>query len=330
MSQPPLDDDPLAQLAEWGRTVERRARRGLRRRALARAALRSVGRLFSRPGRTVALLLIVAMVAFTGVGLSHWRAAGPSAYPSAVASGASVTASGHFTGTPAEDFPVGEAGLSMPAASAAGAWTMAEVEDALKRVRQALIASHLDPALQVDHDPSAFLRLVSTDTAAYVRTQLQRGGLGVNLVRFDLSSGVRPSAEKARVSGHTTYRATRWGKIDALEVVTNYVWVCAFDVPENWTGRDIVLVHDEEHWMFPKAASVAVAYQGMGLSDSGGYWDLMDCAATRRGLTAPFGTDAEVNPRGTAQEPESAYFRADHGLDVEDGCLDPSPTGQAK
>lgn len=325
MSQPPLDDDPLAQLAEWGRTVERRTQRVLRRRARLRAVARPFGHLLRRPGRTVALLLILAMVAFTGVGLSRWRPNKPSATPAPTPSRATSTLN-PFTGTPAEDFPPGATGLVMPAASAAGAWTSDEVADALNRVREALIASHLDDRLLVDHDPAAVLALVSPHTADWVRQELAKGGLGVSLIRFDLSTGVRPAAEQPRVSGHTTYRTARWGQVDALEVVTNYVWVYAFAVPADWTGRNIVVVHGEEHWMFPKPASVTPDERGMNLVTYNGYWDLMDCAASRAGLTAPFGSDVEAAPDSSADEPESAYFRPDHPLDVENGCVEPSPT----
>jgi hypothetical protein len=318
-------NDPLAQLDAWGREVERKARRRHRLQAIGRALRRL------RPGNRTAAVVVVLVIAGICAGLmSQWRTFldrvdKPYAYPTAdvpsgigATSGTGIVQTGPFAGTPAESFPEGEAGLVLPTAQATGKWSEAEVAQALATVKKALIAAHLDHRMLVDHDPSTFLALLSPEHRKDIGNDIANGSYGTTAVRIAKDAKLAP--ELPRVSGRLTYREGMWDKIAVLEVISNYVWVYPFEVPSG--AQRVVVVHDEVHWLFPKDKSVQAGWRGMNIGDSKGYWDLMDCAETGHGFTAPYkGNDASADPLATSTEPSSAYFQPDHTLDIESGCL---------
>ena len=326
-TQPPENSDPLAQLEAWGREVERRATRGHR--------IRSLGRVF-RPSRVRRRALSTALALVVVAGLigayvrwgGHLMESHPVAYPTAaVPSGITATSGptaapvdkGPFAGTPADAFPSGAAGIVLPPAKAVGAWSAKDVSAALGHVRAALIASHLDHRLLIGHDASYFTAMLAPDSRAYITKDLKAGADGTSVIRIAASAHL--AALAPRVSGRTTYRRTTWGQVPVLEVVTNYVWVYPFDTVAGSPASRVVVVHDEEQWDFPKPHDVRSAYQGTNLRSFKGYWDLMDCAQSDKGFTAPFSGVAQgVVPSPSDTEPMNNYFRPDHSLDIVSGC----------
>jgi hypothetical protein len=263
---------------------------------------------------------------------SRSASAGTRPYPTATApSGISATSSptpsasaepvdlGPFAGTPADSFPSGADGITLPTAQATGAWSAEQVAADLAKVKAALIASHLDHRLLISHDPSRFLALMASYARGFWIKQLQAGKFGVNLVR--IASSAHLAADSPRVSGRTTYRATTWNHVDALEIITNYVWVYPFAVPASGSGSNLVIVHSEERWYFPKSGEVAAASRGLNLGYAGGFWDRMDCAESDKGFTAPFsGSDPSALPDVHDSEAPDAYFQPDHTLNIVNDC----------
>jgi len=224
-----------------------------------------------------------------------------------------VLSSNPYESTPAENFPVGEAGLTLPEADAVDGLPAQAVADALGRVRQALVASYLDRRMLVDHDPEPLLNLLAPDSATTVRPRIAGGGYGTTLVR--LSPAATQSAPP-RVSGQLTYRRVDWNGIPALDVTSNYVFAYAFAKPSG-----VVVIHSETHWMFPLSTSLRPSSRGMYLSRTSGYWHGMDCAAASKGLTAPAPPiDHNANPGYRDPEPLDAYFDPSRPVGITSGC----------
>src|SRR5687768_5171429 len=74
-----------------------------------------------------------------------------------------------FVGTPASDWPDGEAGISAPAAEAVGPFTAQQVGDAFAKVRQAVITSRLDRAVLEKHQVERYLSLLAKDSQKNMR-----------------------------------------------------------------------------------------------------------------------------------------------------------------
>ncbi|NUT35948.1 MAG: hypothetical protein HOV79_23075 [Hamadaea sp.] len=317
------DQDPLAQLEEWGRGVERRVRRRQRLEAFGRASRRFL-RASRRPAAALLALAVLGACGVFGLRfITTPRSPRPYATASApdgvsATSGAGGTAASPFDGTPAAAFPAGRAGIVLPTAAAAGPWPAADVRTALDRVSAALVASHLDERVLVRHDTSAFVAMLAPDVRRWWTSKLQGPHYGVTVVR--IAADARLAAVEPRVSGRTTYRASALAGRPALEVITNYVWVYAFDVPADWTGSRTVVVHGEEHWFFVRSGTTLRMY----LEDTKGYWGSMDCDASRKALTAPWrGGPAEVVPSSTPDdEPQEAYYQPDHALEIAGSCAD--------
>ena len=333
--KPQQPDDPLAQLEKWGRSVERRISWRYR---LSRIRFRvSFRRPARRPRprhrvrRRAVTLTVVLVLAAVLVASNVWwvlSRPGPDDYAKAPApggigatSGTGAPVRGPFDGTPAATFPSGEDGLVMPAAQVVGAWSEQEVAQALAKVKAALVASHLDHRMIVDHDPSAFLALLAPSNGDDIGQDIRDGGRVTTAVR--IAKDATLSGETPRVSGRTTYREGAWDGIAVLEVITNYVWVYPFQVPQTWTGDRVAVVHSEEHWYFPKDKAVAAGNRGMNLYDTDGYLSHIDCALASAGFTAPGrgGADPSARPEAQQSEAPEAYFQPDHTLDIGDGCI---------
>lgn len=218
-----------------------------------------------------------------------------------------------YEATPAANFPVGEAGLTVPVAEPVEGMSAEAVAAALARVRQALIASYLDPRMLIDHDPSPLLSLLAPDSAATVRARLAEGGYGTTLVRLTPAASL---AATPRVSGALSYQRVDWNGIPALDVTSNYVFTYAFAKPAG-----VVVVHAETHWMFPIFTGLRPSSRGMYLGRTGGYWHGMDCAAAAKGLTAPApAIDRNANPGFKDPEPVDAYFDPNRPVGITSGC----------
>jgi hypothetical protein len=249
--------------------------------------------------RLVAVVLIVGALAAIWTTRDRW-------WPLAVSPNP-------FDSTPAENFPVGAAGITLPVAQAVPGMPAVRVADALSRVKRALEASYLDPHLLVNHDPSALLDLLAPDSAAAVRSQLGTGQYGTALIRLAPGTAL---AATPRVTGRMSYREVNWDGTSALDVTTNYVVAYAFDRPSG-----VVVVHAETHWMFPLAGNLRPSSRGMYLGRTSGYWHGMNCARAAHGLTAPVGSvDDQALPDYHDTDPLDAYFDKNRSTGVISGC----------
>jgi hypothetical protein len=280
--------------------------------------------------RRLGLVLSLGMVAAIGVGyvfgphgpLHHQQAARPyttESHPAGVyaTTTASADPAGPFADTPAAHWAEGADGITLPDATAVTGFSRTTVASDLVLVKQALIATRLDNAMLVRHDPTVFLQLV----AAGERPQLQQEFAEPLSFATLLDDGTHLDSHQPRVSGRTSFSSiVDYGGIRVVEVVTNYVWAYAFD------NGEVTIVHDEHDWRFYRASDVRAADAGMWMFGSRGYLSGMDCSAMYRGRLAPFRPMSGSGPASPDPENPDNYYDPNHSLDVGDGCPVGSPT----
>jgi hypothetical protein len=302
------DPDPFAELQDWAKDTERKY----------------VSR---RPRRYLRILLAVvvagALLAVALPRIRSWLPSGePSAYATqAVPSGISVTTTENakpaspFAGTPAEAYPAGEAGITLPKATAVTGFTAAEVGTSLQKVRRAMIAARLDQAMLIAHNPKPLLAMVSPgqrdSLAGWFRDR-----------RFSsLATWIYPAVHldprsRPRVSGRVTYASAKVQGIQTLQITTNFVWVYAF----TGTTRPLVTVHDEVRWEFPKPATTVAKDRGLWVAQVDAYQYGIDCALAKQGMLAPTPQTAALAPTPAPSEADNNYMRTDHALKIPDNC----------
>jgi hypothetical protein len=329
-----LQPDPLSQLDDWAVDAARRARRAHRRDRW-RAAFRRRPRRRARRGP--ALLLVVALLAAAGAvwtardRFAPWTgAASPfptTSHPAGAYATTTATArpTGPFDGTPAARYARGAAGFALPAPARTGAWSAADVRAVLARVRAALAALYVDRRALVEHDPAALLRLLAPTDRARVREGYRKPGRAT--AGPLVSPTVRLSAEPPRVDGRTTIRAVKDDSgTPHLEIITNYVVVYAFDVPDLGPGSRLVVVHEAITWWYYRGERVAPRDRGLWLAGGPGYTFGMDCAEARKGLLAParpgpeWPGRADPTPEGYDPEAWKSYYDRERSLDVQSTC----------
>lgn len=325
--------DPFDGQEDWAKEAERRARRADRRRRL-----RSLLRIRSERARTTVWLLSAAVAAVLLAaalptirtylpGGSAYTPTDAAAYPTQAApSGVTVTTTASaaptdpFEGTAAATYPKGEAGITMPAATAVTGFTAAQVDAALQQVRKALVAGRLDQRMLVGHDPSAFLALLAPNSAKGIKPWFDGTGFSTLATWIDPAAHLDPD-EEVRVSGRVTFASANVDGLRTLQITTNFVWVYAF------TGNGehpLAAEHDEIRWDFPATDRLRAADKGMWIGDSSGYMAWIDCAAARKGLLAPYRPTSAPGAGPDPTEDPDAYLKADHSLDIVDACNPPS------
>ncbi|MET7394320.1 hypothetical protein ABZS66_12580 [Dactylosporangium sp. NPDC005572] len=322
MNQP---HDPFDDLQDWAKEAERRQRRAHRWRSLRHPAVRNTAFVVS------AAVAAVVLAAAIGAVRSPDDAGEPAAaYPTqsvpegvtATTSASAVVVSGPFDGTPAAAYPKGEAGITMPPATAVAGFTVAQVQAALAQVRAALVAGRLDRTMLVGHDPSAFLALLAPNIRDDIQGWFTKGRHSGVATWVDPSVTLDP-AEPPRVSGRVTFAAATIDDVPTLQVTTNFVWVYAF------TGgaQPIAAVHDEIRWDFPTHPRLRKGDEGVWIGNTSSYLAWINCAAAAKGLLAPDRGTGGAAP--AASEDPDAFLRPDHALAITDGCAGASPGASA-
>jgi hypothetical protein len=306
--------DPFAELENWAKQTERRVRREGRRGIVRKVASWGFG-------AVVVALLVVASIPLVREFRTGPSGAAPAVtYPTqAVPSGVTVTTSASakpsdpFEGTPAAAYPKGAAGITLPPAKAVEGFTATQVRDSLQKVHQALVATHLDHAMLVDHKPGTFLAMLAPgqrdDIGGWFRTR----DFTTLAVWIDPAVKLDPG-QQPRVSGRVTYSSVLVDGRRTLRITTNFIWVYAF----TGTEEPIAAAHDEVRWEFSWSPRLRASDHGMVIAKTDGYNAWVDCAAAAKGLLAP--TRTQTAPAPTNSESDDEYLRADHSLDIGDNC----------
>ncbi|GIE94140.1 hypothetical protein [Paractinoplanes rishiriensis] len=288
-----VENDPFAGLAEWAAKTERKVHRR---------------RLLRRLPAFLGVAVVLGLLAFATPAV--WRAL-TTDYEQPHSTVTLPATTDPFAGTPAAAYPKGAAGITMPAATAVAGFTVSHVDAALRKVRQALIAARLDPRMLTGHDPSGLITLLAANQREKVRREFRDRTFLSFATWIDPAVRLDPH-EQPRVSGRVTYRSVTVDGLRTLRVITNFVWVYAFDRADR-ADRPLAAAHEEIHWEFPSTANLQAGDHGMWLGDVQGYTAWVDCAAADRGLLAP-------TPPGPAPTDDEDLLRADHTLDIDGNC----------
>ncbi|WP_367131400.1 hypothetical protein [Saccharothrix sp. HUAS TT1] len=308
-----LEDHPDLNDEKWIREATRRAEREAR---AFRPKRRRRPRLPQGRARAItAAALVVAML----VGASVWSGFGQDASQPNAFSG--VDLDRPFTGTPAEGWADGEAGVVAPAAAAVGEFSAEQVAQGYERVRQAVIASRLDRRVVEAHDVEPFLALLAPDLQDHMRPLFDgRNDVEAGLVVTRVARGSRLLPAAPKVNGWMRAEA---GEPGELVVRTNYVIAYAFAAAE--PGRlagpmDIVAVSRVEmSYVVRSGPDLRPESHGLWTDEASGFSYSMSCEAAERGFLAPWIADRRTGAAGGAEDPEE-YFDPNRPLSTEDDC----------
>jgi hypothetical protein len=226
-----------------------------------------------------------------------------------------------FDSTPAADWADGAAGIVAPEPKAVGEFTATQVAEATRLVRDALVASRLDQAMIVHHDPATYLGLLAPDA----RRQLEplfTGGREYEVQ--SLVSLVAPGSTllpvEPKVSGSMSIRT---GDAGELVVHTNYVFAYAFAPPSPIRLVDamnvIVVVRADVDYVLRAGEKWTPNSRGLWYGDATGFGYSIACDAYRQGFLAPYASDGSAAEQGDTNEPR-AFFDPSAPLPVTGGC----------
>jgi hypothetical protein len=275
-------------------------------------------------GGFLVLLLVsaIAGVVKGGAGkLLDAMGIGGSSYPTATApagvsatSEASARPTGPFEGTPAAQYAEGDLGITLPAGTAVPGFTAAQVNTRLQQVKRALVASRLDPAMLMSHDPNPLLKLLSPEAAKEIKSYFDTQKF------FGFATQVAPgytlTADKVRVSGRVTFRGNTSDGVRLLEVITNFVWVYPFAGALREPGDHLVIVHDEVSWAIPVEADVNKNYRGLRVSAWDAFASNMDCDLLKKSLLGL----GKPQPVTASTADDNSAFDPSRSLNVTSTC----------
>jgi hypothetical protein len=243
--------------------------------------------------RVLAFILVAAVAVAVKGGEKMLDAIGTSksTFPTATAppgvsatSTASAVPTGPFEGTPAAQYPEAETGVTLPAGTAVPGFTAEQVNARLQQVKQALVASRLDPAMLMSRDTTPLLKLLSPEATKQLTPYFN----GQNFFGFatQVAPGYSLTTDKVRVSGRVTFRGKTANGVRFLEIITNFVWVYPFAGALQKPGDHLVIVHDEVTWDIPVDADVDKNHRGLHIDGWNGYASNMDCDLLKKSLLA--------------------------------------------
>ncbi|MCT2586840.1 hypothetical protein [Actinophytocola gossypii] len=212
-----------------------------------------------------------------------------------------------FASTPAAGWADGADGIVLPTAKPVGDFTASEVAAATALVREVLVASRLDRALLVRHDPSRFLSLLAPDARGQLEPLFGGQEPQVQSLVSLVAADTALAAVEPKVRGEMTVAE---GEAGELVVSTNYVFVYAFEPAEPLRLVDamnvIVVVRADVDYVLRDGDRWAPGSQGLWYDDATGSAYSIGCDAYRRGFLAPAATERAVTP-GT-ERAQATYF----------------------
>lgn len=256
--------------------------------ALPPAGPRSRWRRWVVPGLAGGLVLVLGLVSLVGLRvLGVWTPRSPGPAAEATAGPGMPAPPSPFAGTPAAGFAEGAAGIVLPPVEPVGDFTADYVAEALTQVRQALVAARLAPGMLVDHDPGPLVGLVADAQQPAMREAFDSATFATFATQVADGAVLMPAPP--RVAGEISYRATTAERdLPVLEVVSNFVWVYAFQPPDAArAGATIVVVRDALRWEGRYDRAWLESSRGMWLADAASYGWGVDCDAYQKGLIRP-------------------------------------------
>lgn len=225
-----------------------------------------------------------------------------------------------FASTPAAHWADGVNGIVVPPPAAVAGFTPEEVAEATRLVREALVASRLDPNMLVAHDPATYLSLLAPDARRLLEPLFGTGREPeVQSLVSLVADGAKLLPVDAKVSGSMTVRQ---GDADELVVHTNYVFAYAFEPAEPTRLVDamdtIVVVRADVDYVLRTGERWTPNSRGLWYGDTTGFSYSISCEAYQKGFLAPAATERSVTDGPAGERPE--YFDPTAPLPPSGGC----------
>ena len=224
-----------------------------------------------------------------------------------------------FTGTPADHWADGAAGIVLPAAEPIGPYSKAQVEYAYKTTRELLIAANLDKQTLLGGTPTAFADLLTSQQKAWFLKGLDKKGLdkqGDALSSRTLVMSFAPgstqligSVIKANGTMHAKAIKGSDGQ-DELDISVDYTFVYPIEPPhqpDNWMRivNEVTWTVGFANWQgaattfapWIEASSGTGGVSGIVCGTEDGYWH------PAYPVTASVSASASASPSGSPVDP---------------------------
>lgn len=227
-----------------------------------------------------------------------------------------------FDGTPAANWPDGEAGVVAPPAAAVGPFTAQQVDEAFAKVRQAVITSRLDRAVLEGHDVERYLSLLAKDSQKNMRPVFGADPREAHAYATRLAKGFKLLPAAPKVRGRMW--AEKGSRPGELVVHTNYVFAYAFapDTPDKLTNAmDIIAVDRWDVDYSVLTGKYTASSLGVWPVRSQGFTYSMGCEALRAGFLAPAYSERRADATASAPPGNGgAYFDPGSELPASSTC----------
>jgi hypothetical protein len=298
--------------AEWRNRVRESARADVR--AMLRAGRRRRAERWLVTATVLVAILAVLML-LVGVGMFDERQ--QRAVEPAPGQGQQVVQAvdldAPFAGTPAAGWADGAEGITVPAPMQVGEFSAEEVAAATKQVREALIASRLDPEMLVGHNPDAYLGALAPDARKLLKPLFGTGREPQAQALVSLIAPGNPLLDvEPKVTGTMTVEA---GAPNQLIIHTNYLFAYAFEPDDPSAVSDpmdlIVLVRAQVDYRLLKEGYTEDSL-GLWYGHVGGFGYSIACDWYKKGFLAPAARD-----QSAAHLPAPGHDRTDQQRDRE-------------
>jgi hypothetical protein len=277
---------------------------------------------------TTAAIVLVGRTPHAESADAPFTPAPTSVNPTSAAHYAPVDLKHAYARTPADAWQKGIDGITSPAAADVGPFKAAAVADAYAKVKQAISAAHLDPAVLNKHDPKAFLALFAPDAQDQMRpivTGAQKAANGADVSSYltEVADGYQLLDQGPRTFGSLTARTGQ--KPGELVVEAKYVIAYAFDNPhpETLTGPlDIVsFFRADENFVVLTGKRYDPKSLGLWIDDGKSLYEAIGCSALDAGFLAPaYSNPSRVGLPGEEDKDLPGVYDPNLPVPQEDTC----------
>ncbi len=230
-----------------------------------------------------------------------------------------------FRGSPAASWASGAAGITVPKAEAVGWMSAAEVEQALARSRDFLVASSLDRGVLRGEHPEKAIALINPRQKdvqdllkTAFRTPSEKNDPLLLFSRFQ-PSRTHLVGDVVKTRGQLTYREGQHGALQVTADVTFVYPVTRADaggddeIVRTIVRRELVLNWDDPDKVITEPGTFSIVSYKYHMTNGG-------CGAPTGYFTPPFGTDRRADGAGTEVDPYDRSAPVRQGESSGDEC----------
>ncbi|MEV6825405.1 hypothetical protein [Amycolatopsis sp. NPDC051102] len=274
-----------------------------------------------------AAFLLVLAVGTTAIVLAARRPAHDAAPPdpTSVPDVAPVDLARPYAHTPADIWPKGLDGITSPAPAAVGPFKADAVADAYAKVRHAIAAANLDPAVLYRHDTTAFLAAFAPDQRADLTSKLTEkpskdGGFDTYVT--EIADGYHLLDAGPRTFGTLTARVG--DNPGELAVAAKYVIAYAFDDPHPQTltspNEIVTFLRVDETYVVVTGSRAAKSSLGLWLDGGQSALSSVGCAAAKEGYLTPGYANPPSATPSTGEKNPPGYYDPKYPVPTIDDC----------